>query len=40
MTVSTSKKTPVGTYTLTVNGASGSFAASANVSLKVSNNGK
>jgi hypothetical protein len=40
MTVSTTKKTTVGTFSLMIKGASGSIAKSATVSLKVSNNGK
>jgi hypothetical protein len=40
LTVSTSKKSPVGTFTLKITGASGALTQSATVSLKVSNNGK
>lgn len=39
-TISTTKKTPVGTYSLKITGTSGTLAVSATVSLKVSNNGK
>ena len=40
VTVSTMKKTPVGTFSLKITGTSGPLAQSATVSLKVSNNGK
>jgi len=40
LTVATTKKAPVGTYSLKVIGTSGPASVSASVSLKVSNNGK
>jgi hypothetical protein len=40
LTVATGKKTPVGTYTLTITGASGALMRSTTVTLKVSNNGR
>lgn len=39
-TISTSKKTPSGTFTLSINGTSGGLTKSTMVTLKVSNNGK
>jgi hypothetical protein len=40
LTISTTKKTSVGTFSLKISGNSGSLTQSATVSLKVSNNGK